>query len=396
MDASSQADQIPCFSNSASNLTLLAPGVLINAGAITLSGTSQAAPHVAGAVAVLRSTYPNESLDQIKARMTSTGMKITDPRNNITIPRLNLLAAAIPTNDMFTNRITLSGLSGSTSGTNVLASKEDGEPIIAGNFGGESLWWKWIAPQSGQLTINTNGSGFDSLLGIYTGSQLSNLIPITSLDNSASPISQQANLILEVIAGTEYAFSLDVANGAPSSFALNWNLNTNPNANISSKITGNSNVNVGSTLTYTLTVTNNGPQTATNVITSLTAPVGATISPSSTSCSVTNNVMSCAIGSLHNGGISTFVFDITWNAINQASMLSSTVTSDTPINGSLFSTTTIQISAINTHNIDQSNTLPSNLDSADIPTLPQWGIIMLVLTMLLINYKISNTKKGQE
>jgi len=92
-DASGVADKVACFSNSASFLTLLAPGVDITAAGITMSGTSQAAPHVAGAVAVLRSAFPGESVDATVARMTSTGVAVKDARNNLTKPRLDLGAA---------------------------------------------------------------------------------------------------------------------------------------------------------------------------------------------------------------------------------------------------------------------------------------------------------------
>lgn len=94
-DSSTFSDKVACFSNSGPNLTLLAPGTKMTAGGYTESGTSKAAPHVAGAIAVLRANnaFPNESLDQIVARMTSTGTLVTDPRNSVRTPRLNLLAA---------------------------------------------------------------------------------------------------------------------------------------------------------------------------------------------------------------------------------------------------------------------------------------------------------------
>ncbi|MCX5743958.1 MAG: S8 family serine peptidase [Proteobacteria bacterium] len=47
-DPTTAADKITCFSNSASFLTLLAPGALITAAGFTMAGTSQATPHVAG------------------------------------------------------------------------------------------------------------------------------------------------------------------------------------------------------------------------------------------------------------------------------------------------------------------------------------------------------------
>ena len=91
-DASSSAWKITCFSNSASFLTMLAPGSQITAAGITQSGTSQATPHVAGAVAVLKAAFPDETVAQITNRL-KLGPTITDPRNNVTKPRLDLAAA---------------------------------------------------------------------------------------------------------------------------------------------------------------------------------------------------------------------------------------------------------------------------------------------------------------
>ncbi|MEK6749062.1 MAG: S8 family serine peptidase [Pseudomonadota bacterium] len=97
-DSVTAADQVACFSNSAATLTLLAPGSIITAGGFSNSGTSQASPHVAGAVAVLRAanSFPTESLDQTVVRMQNTGDLISDPKNNRITPRLNLGRAVIP------------------------------------------------------------------------------------------------------------------------------------------------------------------------------------------------------------------------------------------------------------------------------------------------------------
>ena len=92
-DATTGADRVACFSNSASFLTVLAPGVNITAAGITMSGTSQATPHVAGALAVLRAAFPSESVADIIARLTSTGAPIKDARNNLSKPRISLPAA---------------------------------------------------------------------------------------------------------------------------------------------------------------------------------------------------------------------------------------------------------------------------------------------------------------
>jgi hypothetical protein len=86
-------DKITCFSNSSSFVSVLAPGAAITAANITMTGTSQASPHVAGALAVLRSAFPSEALNATVARVTDTGPQIKDPRNGVVKRRLDLKAA---------------------------------------------------------------------------------------------------------------------------------------------------------------------------------------------------------------------------------------------------------------------------------------------------------------
>ncbi|MEL6183702.1 MAG: S8 family serine peptidase, partial [Myxococcota bacterium] len=92
-DMNINPDEVTCFSNSSSTLTMLAPGALITAAGLTQGGTSQAAPHVAGAVAVLKQAHPSETIEDSLSRMLDNGVAITDPRNGLIRPRLDLNAA---------------------------------------------------------------------------------------------------------------------------------------------------------------------------------------------------------------------------------------------------------------------------------------------------------------
>lgn len=89
-DSTTAADKVTCFSNSASFLDVLAPGAVITAGGYSMTGTSQASPHVAGAMAVLRGADSSSSVSDLEDKLLSTGDTITDTRNGYSFPRINL------------------------------------------------------------------------------------------------------------------------------------------------------------------------------------------------------------------------------------------------------------------------------------------------------------------
>ncbi|MEW6514372.1 MAG: IPTL-CTERM sorting domain-containing protein [Pseudomonadota bacterium] len=361
-DSTTTADKVACFSNSASILTLLAPGALIAAAGISMGGTSQAAPHVAGAVAVLRSLYPSESLDQIQARLTSTGKPVTDPGNGISKPRLALLAAARPQNDAFAAAVAISGLSGSVSGQSLVASKETGEPNHAGDAGGRSVWWKWVAPASGQFSLNSHGSGFDTLLAVYIGTGVGALTPVAANDNDSEATDGSSRVLFQAEAGTEYRIALDGFAGESGSAVLNWQLNTAAQSNLSLGITGSS---TGpDTASYSIVVANAGPQTATDVSATIVLPANASFMSASPECVPNGAQVVCAIGTLASGGNVVFTLQLSWTS-GASYQIAASVQSDVP---DPLSTDNAQALAI---------VLGESVDG-DVPTLPEWGMILML------------------
>src|SRR6266850_4323174 len=140
-----------------------------------------------------------------------------------------LAAQAQPANDNFANAVVLSGTQVSTSGNSASpsnATREDGEPWILGtaNIGGRSVWFDWTAPVSAQTRIDTAGSSFNTLLGVYTGATVSTLTQVAANDNGPN-LGQQSQVEFAAVQGTTYHIVVDgrgrFGGGASGPYNLN-------------------------------------------------------------------------------------------------------------------------------------------------------------------------------
>lgn len=99
-------DSVAGWSNSGTSLGVLAPGVSITSAArsggfMVMSGTSMATPHVSGVVALLRNynklkTGTDLTPAQVAEKLKSSGVSVTDPKNNRTTPRVDAFATIAP------------------------------------------------------------------------------------------------------------------------------------------------------------------------------------------------------------------------------------------------------------------------------------------------------------
>ena len=232
--ASDNRDDAASFTNYGSGLVeLAAPGYqilsLYNSGAnatATLSGTSMAAPFVTGSLALLKTEFPSDTYRQLINRLlNSVDQNANWTGRTQTGGRLNLANAVTatnntPFNDLFARRAHLSGTTLTVRANNAGASREAGagEPLIAGDAGGASLWWDWTAPATGQVTLDTSGSAYGTLVAAYTGTALNALATVAA--NSTAGTGASA-VTFTAQAGTTYEITVDGQSGASGLTELN-------------------------------------------------------------------------------------------------------------------------------------------------------------------------------
>ena len=220
------------FSNWGTCLDVFAPGSAIASAwntsptaTNTISGTSMAAPHVAGAAALRLSANPSSTPAQVGATIAAaatTGV-VTDPHSG-SPDRLLFTgesdtpspppppappAPTPPANDNFDSAPALTSFA-TVTGTTIAATHESGEPAHVNAAAGSaaSIWYTWTATADGTLALNTQGSNFDTLLAVYSGSSLTALTPVASNDDSGGG-GLWSSVSFPVTAGTTYRIAVD-------------------------------------------------------------------------------------------------------------------------------------------------------------------------------------------
>lgn len=158
-------------------------------------------------------------------------------------------------NNDFYRPVTLSGVSGTTTGSNRGATRQSGEPLHAGVNGTNSIWYIWTSPTNGPVTFDTSGSSFDTLLAVYTGTAFP-VTPVVSDDNSGEFNSSRVQF--DAIAGTTYHIAVDGYPGeiGVGTVKLNWK---GPRAPVITKQPVSTNLIAGSTAQFRVEVDGSEP-----------------------------------------------------------------------------------------------------------------------------------------
>lgn len=133
---------------------------------------------------------------------------------------------APPTNDRFSDRLPVSGDSGNTVVSSLLATSESGDPDLGLSDGdtGKTVWWTWTPEKTGTAALQTSFSDFDTVLGVYRGAGLDSLTQLAT-DDDGGPGSTSF-LIVNVTGGESIEIAVGGFGGTGGTVVLLWNMIT--------------------------------------------------------------------------------------------------------------------------------------------------------------------------
>lgn len=135
--------------------------------------------------------------------------------------------AAPPANDLFADATVITGLTGTTSGSNVDATEEFAEAATCQANAPTSIWFRWTAPATGTVTIDTAGSAIDTVLSVRTGDTVGSSTEVPGVCNDDTPAGGLTSRVTFAVTwGTTYRIRVSGYQAATGAYTLNWSLAT--------------------------------------------------------------------------------------------------------------------------------------------------------------------------
>ncbi|HMC27511.1 MAG TPA: hypothetical protein VKM56_06925, partial [Verrucomicrobiae bacterium] len=116
------------------------------------------------------------------------------------------LALEVPiapsTNDFFANRLAIDAPFYHFEGSIYGATNELSEPLPAANKR-QTLWWRFVAPEAGLLSLHPSSGAFIPTMALYEGSELTSLVRLVPLDGTSYRVVGSREYAVQM--GTDYA-----------------------------------------------------------------------------------------------------------------------------------------------------------------------------------------------
>ena len=127
-------------------------------------------------------------------------------------------------NDAFDNAIRLNGTSPTSVAHSGDATDEPREPNHGNSGfpfggGGKSVWWHWKAPSNGTATISTQGTSYNTVLGVYQGTNVQELITVAE-ENFTGANGQWRTVSFEATSNQDYQIAIDSPGGLGSNSGM--------------------------------------------------------------------------------------------------------------------------------------------------------------------------------
>ncbi|MEY4068921.1 MAG: hypothetical protein RLZZ332_1257, partial [Actinomycetota bacterium] len=123
-------------------------------------------------------------------------------------------------NDAFSGAVAITGTSGRENSSTRTATREVGEPNHGGYGASASIWYSYTTSAAGTLVIDTMGSDFDTLLGVYTGSAVNSLTTIRTNDDAGG--GNWSRIEFAPVVDTQYWIAIDGYGSRKGSTVFNW------------------------------------------------------------------------------------------------------------------------------------------------------------------------------
>ncbi len=126
-----------------------------------------------------------------------------------------------PANDAFASATTLTGREAFAGGSTLAATAEPGEPDHAGvSSPVHSAWYRWTAPESATVFIDTCFADFDTTLAVYTGAPVSALTQVAANDDGDFCEDVTSDLSFAAVTGVTYSIAVAGFEGEQGDFAI--------------------------------------------------------------------------------------------------------------------------------------------------------------------------------